>query len=158
MRPSKTKIFIWKFIPITHSIIYHYQKAKKSLAAQKSFRVLKLLRVFVDRVTAQKIEFSIKDFFSKCDQIRSTADLVTFTEEIFNGKLDFLSSDPINEDPQELQDSKWLLRCQTLFGFLVMVYYRVGNGNKFSYENFGLGRPHFYATSHLKIEVEVFFS
>ena len=104
------------------------------------------------------MKFSIKDILSKCDQIRSTADLVTFTEEIFNGKLDFLSSDPINEDPQELQDSKWLLRCQTLFGFLVMVYYRVGNGNKFSYENFGLGRPRFYATSHLKIEAEVFFS
>ena len=29
-RLSKTKIFIWKFIPITHSIIYHYQKYKKS--------------------------------------------------------------------------------------------------------------------------------
>ena len=52
------------------------------------------------------MKFSIKDILSKCDQIRSTADLVTFTEEIFNGKLDFLSSDPINEDPQELQDSK----------------------------------------------------
>ena len=29
--------------------------------------------------TAPKMKFSIKDFFSKCDQ---TADLVTFTEEI----------------------------------------------------------------------------
>ena len=34
--------------------------------------------------TAQKMKFLIKDFFSKC------ADLVTFTEEIFNGKLHFL--------------------------------------------------------------------
>ena len=32
--------------------------------------------------------FSIKDFFSKCDQ----TDLVTFTEEILNGKLHFLRS------------------------------------------------------------------
>ena len=32
--------------------------------------------------TAQKMKFSIKDFFSKCDQIQ-----VTFTEEILNGKL-----------------------------------------------------------------------
>ena len=31
------------------------------------------------------MEFSIKDFFSKCD----TADLVTFTEEILNRKLHF---------------------------------------------------------------------
>ena len=36
--------------------------------------------------TAQKMKFSIKDFFSKCDQ----ADLVTFTEEILDGKLHFL--------------------------------------------------------------------
>ena len=44
-------------------------------------------------VTAQKMKFSIKDFFSKCDQIRmETADLVTFTEEILNGKLRFLCS------------------------------------------------------------------
>ena len=37
--------------------------------------------------TAQKMKFSIKDFFSKYDQIlQKTADLVTFTEEILNGK------------------------------------------------------------------------
>ena len=36
---------------------------------------------------------SIKDFFSKYDQIRKKlADLVTFTEEILNGKLHFLCS------------------------------------------------------------------
>ena len=40
--------------------------------------------------TAQKMEFSIKVFFSKCDQF--LADLVTFTEEILNGKLHFLCS------------------------------------------------------------------
>ena len=37
--------------------------------------------------TAQKMKFSIKDFFSKCDQI--IVDLATFTEEISNGKLHF---------------------------------------------------------------------
>ena len=37
------------------------------------------------------MKFSIKDFFSKCDQIRGKpADLVTFTEETRNGKLHFL--------------------------------------------------------------------
>ena len=35
--------------------------------------------------TAQKMKFSIKDFFRKSDQI-------TFTEEILNGKLHFLCS------------------------------------------------------------------
>ena len=41
------------------------------------------------------MKFSIKDFFSKCDQIRSflfLADLGTFTEEILNRKLHFLYS------------------------------------------------------------------
>ena len=40
------------------------------------------------------MKFSIKDFFSKCDQIRSflTADLIRFTEEIFHGQLHFLYS------------------------------------------------------------------
>ena len=37
--------------------------------------------------TAQKMKFSINDFFSKCDQIQSF--LITFTEEIFNGSFIF---------------------------------------------------------------------
>ena len=36
------------------------------------------------------MKFSINDFFSKCDQIRSF--LATFTEEILNRKLHFLRS------------------------------------------------------------------
>ena len=42
--PSKTKSFIWMFIPITHSILYHYRK-EEFFAKQKSLRVLKFLRV-----------------------------------------------------------------------------------------------------------------
>ena len=45
--------------------------------------------------TAQKMKFSTKDFFSKCELIRRklrTADLVIFTEEILSGKLPFLCS------------------------------------------------------------------
>ena len=57
--------------------------------------------------------------------------------------------DNINEDSQELQGRQRLLRRKsTLFGFLVMVYDRVGNGDKLSRENFGLGRPRFHATSY----------
>ena len=41
--------------------------------------------------TAQKMKFCMKDFFSKCDQIRRKLRiLVTLTEEILNGKLHFL--------------------------------------------------------------------
>ena len=44
-------------------------------------------------ITAQKMKFPIKNFFSKCDQIRRrSADLVTFTEEILNGRLHSLCS------------------------------------------------------------------
>ena len=41
--------------------------------------------------TAQKMNLSIKDFFSKRDQIRTA-----FTEETFNGKIHFLCSDVMN--------------------------------------------------------------
>ena len=44
------------------------------------------------------------------------------------------------------------------FGLLVIVYDRVDDGDIFSYESFGLGRPCFHATSHLKTEAKVFFS
>ena len=43
----------------------------------------------------QKMKFKeneVKDFFSKYDQIRRTPYLVIFTEEIHNGKLNFLCS------------------------------------------------------------------
>ena len=39
--------------------------------------------------TAQKMKFSIKYVFSKCDQI---ANLITFTEDMLNKKLYFLCS------------------------------------------------------------------
>ena len=35
------------------------------------------------------MEFSIRNFFSKCDKIRRTEDLVTLTKEILNEKLHF---------------------------------------------------------------------
>ena len=51
----------------------------------------------------------------------------------------------INGDPQELQDPQWLLRRKlTLFGFLVMVYDRVDDGDKFSKKNVGLKRLRFH--------------
>ena len=41
-------------------------------------------------ILRKKMKFSIKDFFSKCDQIPSF--LVMFTEEVLNEKLHFLCS------------------------------------------------------------------
>ena len=43
-----------------------------------------------EETTAQKMKFSIKDFFSKCYQF--PADLIAFTDEILNGNLHFLCS------------------------------------------------------------------
>ena len=37
------------------------------------------------------MKFSIKDFFSKCDEIHSFLRVVTFTEDILIGKLHFLT-------------------------------------------------------------------
>ena len=48
----------------------------------------------VSLATAQKMKFSIKDSCSKCDQIRRKLLLITFTEEILNGKLHFLCGEP----------------------------------------------------------------
>ena len=57
-----------------------------------------------------------------------------------------------HRDPQELQDPHWLWRCKlTLFGFLVMVYDRVHDGDKFSKKNVSLGRLRVHATSDLKV-------
>ena len=40
------------------------------------------------------MKFSFRDFFSKSDQIRKkTADLATFTDEIFNRKLHFFGAE-----------------------------------------------------------------
>ena len=41
-----------------------------------------------------------------------------------------------------------------VFGFSVMVYDRVGDGDKFDVD---LERPRFYDTNHLKIETKEFF-
>ena len=61
-------------------------------------------------------------------------------------------NNPINRDPQELQDPHWLwCRTLTLFGFLVMVYDRANDGYKFSKKNFGLGRLRFHTTSDIKV-------
>ena len=51
-------------------------------------------------MAAHKIKFSIKDFFSKCDQIRRfPADLVTFTEEIIKENFIFyVVSSTLNDE------------------------------------------------------------
>ena len=54
--------------------------------------------------TAQKMKFSFKDFFTKCDQIRRKLDLVTFTEEILNEKPRFLSSGSKGKSVQAHQE------------------------------------------------------
>ena len=53
--------------------------------------------------TAQKMKFSIKYVFSKCDQI---ANLITFTEEMLNKKLYFLCS--VRRD-NRIDDNKKML-------------------------------------------------
>ena len=53
----------------------------------------KYAKKFPSSCTTQKMKFSSKNFFSKCDQNpQETVDLVTYTEVILNGKLHFLGS------------------------------------------------------------------
>ena len=61
--------------------------------------------------TAQKIKFFNKYFFSNCDQIH--ADLVTFTEEILNGKLHFLCS--VNHTYLDKKRPHFVLTCTPCF-------------------------------------------
>ena len=50
-RSSKIKIFILKFIPITHSIIYHCQKAKRNFfCSAKVIEGPQAPECFIDRV------------------------------------------------------------------------------------------------------------
>ena len=58
--------------------------------------------------TAQKMKFSIKDFFSKFP-----ADLVTFTEEILNGKLNFLCCELLIFVNLRLKHSGYLSKDRT---------------------------------------------
>ena len=58
----------------------------------------------------------------------------------------------INGDPQELQYPQWLSRRKlTLFGFLIMLYHKVDDRDKFSNKNYDLGRLRVHAISHLKV-------
>ena len=43
-------------------------------------------------------------------------------------------------------------------GFLVMIYDRVDDKNKFSYKKFGLGKPSFSCHSHSETEAKEIFS
>ena len=52
-----------------------------------------LMGLFLSYITAQKMKFFIKDFFSKCSQIRGKLRIwPPVTEEVLNGKLHFLCS------------------------------------------------------------------
>ena len=73
--------------------------------------------------TAQKVKFSIQDFISKCDQIR-TADLDTFTEEVLNRKLHLLCSENSNLHQSKVP-SLMEVECLFLFGeSYVSILYR----------------------------------
>ena len=64
-----------------------------------------ITNLHIDKYTAQKVKFSIKDFFSKCEN----ADLVTFTEEVLNGKLRFMCTDNVDRciNPERVFIGGW---------------------------------------------------
>ena len=63
-----------------------------------------------------------------------------------------IMTNAINGDPQELQNPQWRFpRKLSLFGFLVIVYDREDDRDKFSKKNRGFRRLRFHTTSHLKV-------
>ena len=79
------------------------------------------------------MKLSINNFFSKSDQIRKeSADLVTFTEEILNGKLHFLC--------REI-DYSLLLRLFTSTGFAKTFVRTLFNIEHFSFNSEHLSLP-----------------
>ena len=70
------------------------------------------------------MKFSIKDFFSKCEQIRRKP--FTFTKEVLNGKLHFLCSEHLLMHLLEINNtylyrSKILLKNSGLFPAIILV-------------------------------------
>ena len=80
-----------KYINKKNSIKRQYRNLKPSKQHEKFCGKTMTRNELKD--SAQKMKFSIMDFFSKCDKIRRLADLVTFTEDILNGTLHFLCSE-----------------------------------------------------------------
>ena len=60
------------------------------------------------------MKFSIKNFFSKCDLIDKTADLVTFTEVIFNRENHFLCGETCYEVFLNKKGGKWPLKYRKI--------------------------------------------
>ena len=96
MRLKDVKGWAYSF----NQFVFRLQKLKIEeplLLLPKPYDALHKLLLIAKRCfihyTAQKMKLSIKDFFSKCDQIRTKL-LVTFSEEILNRKLHFWCSEP----------------------------------------------------------------
>ena len=70
-------------------LIVYFLLENVLLQSSNSIRILafQLIQTVGNSHCTKKMKFSIKDFFSKCDQnMQETGDLVAFTEKILNGK------------------------------------------------------------------------
>ena len=78
-------------LDLGYSLIIYYKHFQSKYCESLRVRINKIEFVKLTRSpSAQKMMFSVKDFFSKCDQIwQETADLVTSNEEFLNEKLHF---------------------------------------------------------------------
>ena len=94
-----------------------------TIAAWKELlNLLQMMELFEsgELYTAQKMKYPIKDFLSKCDQIlRKLENLVTFTEEIRNGKLHFLC----NDEPVESENVFHMIfdKCRNIRKFRITI-------------------------------------
>ena len=78
-RLAARKLILWQFLVSKNKVLAFLRRTNCSIPENTYC------------FTAQKMKFSIKDFFSKY-MTKSAGDLVIFTEEILNGKFRFLCS------------------------------------------------------------------
>ena len=82
--------------PKSENVVYNYSRYLAKFHDQTYIQtcfpscvLILIMTLKLLKLIAQTVKFFIKDFFSKCTQIRS----FLFTEEILNGKFHFLCSE-----------------------------------------------------------------
>ena len=87
--------FFYRTPPLSTSKSKQFRTYICYILFSKPFKVLKCF--FPSANTAQKVKFSIEDFFSKCDQIRRKLRIWShLLKKSFNRKLHFLCSEKHN--------------------------------------------------------------
>ena len=93
-------IWYWKYVEVLMIWTFRHLQTiywKVNRTTLRNRRIVNAAQRLFWALTAQRMKFFAKVFFSKCDQICwKLQNLAIFTEEIVNGKLYFLCSDRVH--------------------------------------------------------------